>query len=404
MSRHILYYGWIAGYLKRNPGGASSSVAYTTTEIPEVGGQLYACDLSFSYDITTVYIDGDSIACNYDAIGEIETTGLTRSPENDIYEEEPEYIVREISVSAFRGNRKITAVDCNEIPWTDDNMSGAFQSCVNLTSITNISKTVTNMSSTFKSCTALTAVPVIPNSVVNASGIFYGCVSLNEIPVLPNLIQDLSYGFAYCTGLTEIPVLPDSISDLSHCFSYCTNITQFSRFPMNIQNLDYTFQGCSNLTVIPEILANTTSMIGTFSGCTNITGDIYIYSNAITNIANCFDGIVGPRNIYIPYNTFNNSIRQDIYTTTYNTFVAAGYDEVGTKDNIYLKNILNLYTVTFDNEIYNYGYLERLGNYVGIPYGVLRPVRWPEYGVSFNRVNSSHPVVNLATDINVVKN
>lgn len=417
MSRHILYYGWIAGYLKRNPGGASSSVAYTTTEIPEVGGQLYACDLSFSYNITTVYIDGDSIACDYDAIGEIEITGLTRSPENDIYEEEAEYLVREINVSAFRGNPKITTVDCNEIPWTDDNMSGAFQSCVNLTSITNISKTVINMSSTFKSCTSLVEAPVIPNSVVNAASIYYGCEKLVGTPVIPNSVVDLSHGFSYCASITEVTSLPNSITNLAYAYSYCTNLQSCKNIVDGAINLDSMFKGCTNLVsnniTIPYSVTNIANM---FNGCINVTGDIYIYSNQITDVTDFFKNASNNINVYIPFIYYKDSpytsVINETNTVTYNTFIAAGYDNMGTKDGVRLKNILNLYTVSYDADKYygsSTGYTS-YGNYSGSPYhytteaGNIYRGSHTTVLIRDKNLTSSGGIINLASDITVVKN
>ena len=335
MSGNILYYAWIASYFKRNPGGATGGIVYTTTAIPQAGEQLYASDLSFSSYIDSVYIDGNAISCNYDAIGEIETTSLTRSAENDIYEATVGYTVRDIDASTFKGNGRITNVDCVNLPWVNNSMSSAFQGCCNLVSVTNINLNVTNMYSTFKSCTELIEAPIIPNSVVNASSIYYGCTKLTNSLTLPATIENLSHGFSYCSSLANPPVIPNSVTNLAYTFSYCTNLVTCPNITNNVINLDGMYKGCTNINSVKvSIPHSVTNMNNTFEECTHFSGDVYIYSNQITGAMNCFNNTTLTKNVYIPFTYLNG-----INTATYNAFTQAGYDEIGTKDGVYLKVI-----------------------------------------------------------------
>ena len=83
-----------------------------------------------------------------------------------------------------------------------------------------------------------------------------------------------------------------------------------------------------------SVINSVTNMHGTFDGCRNLIGNIYIQSNRVTNAMRCFNSTTLTKNIYIPF-AYENSE----YTPTYNSFIAAGYDELGTQHGVYLKDI-----------------------------------------------------------------
>jgi hypothetical protein len=85
-------------------------------------------------------------------------------------------------------------------------------------------------------------------------------------------------------------------------------------------------------------------MSETFSYCWNLSGNIYIQSENISNAMNCFYNTSLTKNVYIPY-TYENSE----YTKTYNAFENARYDENGTTNGVYLRDInSNYYTLTIN--------------------------------------------------------
>ena len=61
----------------------------------------------------------------------------------------------------------------------------------------------------------------------------------------------------------------------------------------------------------------------------------------------CFNSTTLTKNIYIPF-AYENSE----YTPTYNSFIAAGYDELGTQHGVYLKDI-NAPSFTLDYGLVN---------------------------------------------------
>jgi len=49
-----------------------------------------------------------------------------------------------------------------------------------------------------------------------------------------------------------------------------------------------TFGFCRNLTTMPDIPDSVTNMYRTFANCTNVQGEIFIYSNEVSNFSECF--------------------------------------------------------------------------------------------------------------------
>jgi len=171
-------------------------------------------------------------------------------------------------------NSYATSIDCNNIQWTNNSIVSAFDSFSNLVSVTNISSTVTNMQGAFSNCSKLTSTPSIPDSVIDMGSSFNNCVNLTTAPIIPASVINMNNTFEYCSNLITAPTIPNSV----------------------------------------------TNMYYTFANCINLTGDIYIYSNNITDATECFGSTTLPKSIYIPFTYANGE-----YTQTYNSFIAAGY-------------------------------------------------------------------------------
>jgi len=193
----------------------------------------------------------------------------------------------------FYRNNSIVSVDLCYAPWTLNIMNHAFGGCTNLKNVSGINQNVTNMYFTFDSC----------NSLVNA-------------PVIPNSVTSLRYTFYYCNNLISAPVIPNSVT-----------------------NMYDTFNGCSNLVNAPVIPNSVTNMYCTFYDCTKLAGNIYIHSENITHARACFWGTNAllQKNVYIPFKYANN-----VNTLTYNSFINADYDTIGTINGVWLKDIATL--------------------------------------------------------------
>jgi len=124
---------------------------------------------------------------------------------------------------------------------------------------------------------------------------------------------------------------------MSGTFEDCSNIVNAPIIPNSVTYMSGTFEDCSNIVNAPIIPNSVTYMFGTFSNCYNLKGNVYIQSENITNAYNCFYCAFNTpltKNVYIPFKYENGE-----YTKTYNSFINVGYNENGTKHNVYLKNI-----------------------------------------------------------------
>lgn len=242
-------------------------------------------------------------------------------------------------------NAPVLPTNCTNLTGT---MNYTFAGCANLVNAPVIPSWVSHMNSTFMECISLTDAPTIPNSVTNMIGTFSYCASLVNVPSIPNSVQTLAYCFSACQSLTDAPIIPNSVTNLTSTFAGCSNLVNAPIISDSITYLTETFRSCSNLVNAPTIPVFVESLIETFRNCINLTGNIIINSNIITNITNCFADTSISKNVYIPYYSLYTD---KINTITHDTFVAYDYDENGTKDGVYLKNLTPVFSINTTSNI-----------------------------------------------------
>lgn len=134
--------------------------------------------------------------------------------------------------------------------------------------------------------------PQTVNRITNLSHCFDGYVNyVGPILCGPN-VTDMSYTYANCTSLIGLPVCGD-----------------------NVTNMAYTYANCINLDRDPVCGPNVTDMSYAYSGCSNIHGNMFIYSDNVSNMKNCFSGKYRSNrlDIYVNKNTtsLNTLIKND---------------------------------------------------------------------------------------------
>ena len=248
-----------------------------------------------------------------------------------------------VLTDTFRNCRNLRVAPA--LPSNCTNLRGildqTFVGCSNLTVAPVIPNWVSHLSSTFVECRSLTTIPSIPNSVISMDTTFSYCTSLTDAPTIPSSVTTIASCFAACSNLVNIPTLPNSITNMQGTFSGCSSLSNIPELPVEVINLSDTFKACTNLTNIAVNSQNIVNLYQTFSGCTNLT-DAYIYSNQIANATNTFANRSNSINVYIPYYNLYSTKENSI---TRNTFETTGYDEQGTLDNVYLKNLTPALTI-----------------------------------------------------------
>ena len=306
-------------------------------------------------------------------------------------------------------------VDVPAIPSTVTNIYQAYYDCFNLVNAPTIPNGIECIARTFMYCRNLVNVPTLPGSVTNMSGTFFSCSNITDAPTIPNSVTVLSETFTYCSGLINGPAsIPDSVITMHRAFESCTHMTNmptigesvtnmcssfygcyalanFSTLPGSVVNLRTAFSYCRNMVNAPRVPSAAIDMNRTFMGCYNLTGDVYIDATEISDATDCFFGTTLRKNVYIPF-TYPNTEN----TTTYNTFINAGYDNAGTLHNVYLMDNpqYKMYTVTITTEpadatvvLTAPGYTQ-VGNSITVPEGtnVIYTVSAPGYSAMSGNV------------------
>ena len=172
----------------------------------------------------------------------------------------------------------------------------AFRGMTNLQKISNIHKNVTNMAYAYQYCTNLTTAVCGPN-VTNMRNAYNNCRNLTTAVCGPN-VTDMGGAYYNCTNLTTA-VCGNKVTNMSYAYQNCTNLTTAVCGP-NVTNMSYAYQNCTNLTTA-VCGPNVTNMSYAYQNCTNIQGNVYFYSNNISNMVSCFNGRNNSKmlNIYV---------------------------------------------------------------------------------------------------------
>ena len=274
-----------------------------------------------------------------------------------------------------------------EIPNSVTDMASSFTG-TNISDASNIS-TATNvidMEGIFSGCYNLVNAPILPDNVSIIGEIYYNCINLVNVPQLPESSKILYHSFYNCTNLVNAPIISNSATNMYETFCNCSNLSgNVYIYSNRIEVCNRCFQNSSlqKNVYIPYTFKNdficqlycytnpeynikcyiADDFINTIRfGHQIVTTNIYD-SNGIKNSSYLrLDGIVSSQrpnliidfglyvnswdNKIIVYDDFSNNTNMIIpagtNSWTYNAFINVGYDESGTKDNVYLKDINQL--------------------------------------------------------------
>ena len=140
---------------------------------------------------------------------------------------------------------------------------------------------------------------------------FNGFFKINSWIDVPPTATNLSWAFANCYSLNQ-PITNYGTSGLWPTWGVA--------IPNSVTDLSFAFYGCSNLNQKVEVVNSVTNLRQTFRYATGLQGNVFIYSQDVTNAESCFGSTWLEKNVYIPY-TYTNGVN----TQTFNAFKTAGY-------------------------------------------------------------------------------
>ena len=171
-----------------------------------------------------------------------------------------------------------------------NNISGMFDGCTSLLSISDISKwdisKITKMDRLFNECSSLESIPDISgwdiSNVISMELLFNQCYSLKSLPDIgewdTSNVTNMERLFYECTSLTSLP-----------------NINGWNT--SNVTNMNYLFYQCKNLKSLPSIgswnLSNVNTMYNMFSYCESLTSlpNLSRWNiSKVSNLSNLFEG------------------------------------------------------------------------------------------------------------------
>lgn len=159
------------------------------------------------------------------------------------------------------GEITLTDLESAQIGDCVTSITGTFDNCGSLTSVT-ISDSVTRIGDyAFRRCSSLTEV-TIPSSVTSISGsAFQYCSSMTSVTIGSGVTSIGNWTFRNCSGLTEVTI-PNSVTTIGNeAFRYCSSLRNATISSGVISIGDSAFRQCGSLTSV-TVLATTPPTLG----------------------------------------------------------------------------------------------------------------------------------------------
>lgn len=221
----------------------------------------------------------------------VELLGFEKKPKEELVIPEEvsykgdKYAITTIAENAFRDCTVLKSIIGSTIQTIKD---GAFQGCINLSSVTFTNQLSEVNNNAFRGCTSLTQVSLGDNVQTIGDAAFAACTSLTELSFGSNL-KSLGAGVINGTKISSI-VLPNSLVKVGHhAFADCNQLSSVTFGNALIQIDDNAFEKTSISTIV---FPNTLLIIGdkAFADCTNLQS--ITYGNSLKEIgAGAFQGI-----------------------------------------------------------------------------------------------------------------
>lgn len=158
--------------------------------------------------------------------------------------------------------------------------NSAFQNCVNLTDVTDLSKNTSGTlyswvgANAFKNCSSLVSVTIADDICRQSIGTyaFCNCASLANVTIPDSVISIGDYAFKNCASLASVTI-PDAVTRVRYqTFCNCTSLTSVT-IPEGVTAIESAaFYGCSALTNVEIPSGVTIISDSVFRKCASLSG------------------------------------------------------------------------------------------------------------------------------------
>ena len=239
-------------------------------EEPQTGNIVFA-DLAAKYACVAKFdTDGDGEVSIEEAEAATSFSGLFDDWKGVVSFDEIRYFKNVHSLSGvFNGCNKLVSITIPEN--ITDLGTSAFSDCPSLTSIALPSGITAIGNNTFKNCSSLASVD-IPSGVTSiGSYAFYNCSSLTSIELPSGVTAIGDDAFERCSSLASVDI-PSGVTSIGSSAFYCCSSLTSIDLPSALKTIGhYAFGWCSSLTSVAIPNGVTSLGNGAFCYCTNLT-------------------------------------------------------------------------------------------------------------------------------------
>ena len=257
---------------------------------PPVSGNIVFADPAAKYACVAKYdTNGDGEVSIEEAEAATSFSGLFTNWKGVTSFDEIRYFKNVHSLSGvFNGCNKLVSITVPEN--ITDLGTYSFAGCSSLTSAVLPSGITAIGNYTFQNCSSLSSID-IPASVTSVGQYaFSGCSSLTAVELPSSVTAIDNYTFQNCTSLASV-VIPSNVTSIGqYAFSGCSSLASVD-FPSQLKTIgQYAFSGCSSLTNVVIPFGVTSIPQDCFSGCSSLTS-VFIPAS-VTSVGNyAFDGV-----------------------------------------------------------------------------------------------------------------
>ena len=140
----------------------------------------------------------------------------------------------------------------------------------------------------------------------NMDGAFTADYTITKAACGPN-VTSMSSTYEECVKLTGSPVCGPNVTNMYYTYYQCYNLTGSPVCGYKVTDMAYTYRSCYSLTGSPVCGPSVTNMHRTYFDCSNLYGDMYVYSDNVSDATNCFYGRNNSRQLTISVNFGTNS-------------------------------------------------------------------------------------------------